>query len=104
MAKKKKKKVESVSEKQEIRQEADVLPEKEEPSEEVAVLPEKTEGQEEEKKAEKAAAGDEGFFAKYGPNIALGVFILYVILLAIGTAADIFKIQSILDWWIWRTW
>ncbi len=100
MARKKKKKVESVSEKQEIRQEADVLPEKEEPSEEVAVLPEKTESQE----VEKTAAGDEGFFAKYGPNIALGVFILYVILLAIGTAADIFKIQSILDWWIWRTW
>jgi hypothetical protein len=47
---------------------------------------------------------DKNFFSKYGPNIVLGVFILYVVLLAIGTIADIFKIQSVLDWWLWRTW
>jgi len=47
---------------------------------------------------------DKGFFSKYGPNIVLGVLILYVVLLAIGTIADIFKIQSVLDWWLWRTW
>jgi hypothetical protein len=46
---------------------------------------------------------DEGFFSQYGPFLALGVFILYVILLAIGTVAEIFKIQPILDWWIWRS-
>jgi hypothetical protein len=45
---------------------------------------------------------DEGFFAKNGPFLVLGVLILYVILLAIGTVAEIFKIQPILDWWIWR--
>ena len=46
---------------------------------------------------------DEGFFAQYGPFLVLGVFILYVVLLAIGTVAEIFKIQPILDWWIWRS-
>lgn len=47
---------------------------------------------------------DKSFFSIYGPNIVLGVFVLYVILLAIGTIADIFKIQPVLDWWLWRTW
>lgn len=42
-----------------------------------------------------------GLFDKYGAYIILGGLILYVILLAIGTLAEIFKIQSILDWWIW---
>lgn len=53
---------------------------------------------------EQVPNADEGFFSKYGPNIVLGVLILYVILLAIGTIADVFKIQPILDWWLWRTW
>ena len=59
-------------------------------------------------KGEKASSGnqvprtDEGFFSHYGPFLVLGVFILYVILLAIGTVAEVFKIQPILDWWIWR--
>jgi len=43
-----------------------------------------------------------GFFDKYGPYLVMGGLILYVILLAIGTFAEVFKIQSILDWWIWR--
>lgn len=42
-----------------------------------------------------------GFFDRYGAYIILGGLILYVILLAIGTLAEIFNIQSILDWWIW---
>ena len=42
-----------------------------------------------------------GFFDKYGPYLIMGGLILYVILLAIGTFAEVFKIQSILDWWIW---
>jgi hypothetical protein len=49
-----------------------------------------------------APQAEAGFFAKNGPYLVLGVFILYVILLAIGTVAEIFKIQPILDWWIWR--
>ncbi len=44
----------------------------------------------------------EGFFDKYGPKIFLAGFILYLILLSIGTGAEVFKRQSILDWWIWR--
>ena len=42
-----------------------------------------------------------GFFDKYGAYMIIGGLVLYVILLAIGTFAEIFKIQSILDWWIW---
>lgn len=39
-----------------------------------------------------------GFWARYGTGIALGALVLYVILLAIGTVAELFDIQSILDW------
>jgi hypothetical protein len=46
-------------------------------------------------------AGKSGFFDKYGVYLIMGGLIFYVILLAIGTFAEIFKIQSILDWWIW---
>ena len=42
-----------------------------------------------------------GFFDKYGAFLIMGGLIIYVILLAIGTFAEVFKIQSILDWWIW---
>jgi membrane-bound acyltransferase YfiQ involved in biofilm formation len=42
------------------------------------------------------------FFDRYGVNVILGILILYVILLLIGTVAEIFHIDSILDWWIWR--
>jgi hypothetical protein len=48
------------------------------------------------------ATEDGGFFEKYGATILLAVFVMYVILLGIGTFAEVFKIQSILDWWIWR--
>ena len=42
-----------------------------------------------------------GFFDQYGAYLIMGGLVVYVILLAIGTFAEIFKIQSILDWWIW---
>jgi len=42
-----------------------------------------------------------GFFDKYGAYLIMGGLIFYVVLLAIGTFAEIFNIQSILDWWIW---
>ncbi len=42
-----------------------------------------------------------GFFDKYGAYLVMSGLVIYVILLAIGTFAEIFKIQSILDWWIW---
>lgn len=47
--------------------------------------------------------GIKGFFKKHGPEIGLVVLILYVILLGIGTIAEVFEIQSILDWWIFRS-
>lgn len=45
--------------------------------------------------------GLKGFFRKHGSTIGLAVLIGYVILLGIGVIAEVFKIQSILDWWIW---
>ena len=43
-----------------------------------------------------------GFFENYGATIVLVGLVAYVILLGIGTFAEVFKIQSILDWWIWH--
>lgn len=58
------------------------------------------------KEAIPAGEPEEGkkFFDKYGAHLLLGALVIYVILLGIGTVAEIFKIQSILDWWIWKTW
>lgn len=60
-------------------------------------------------KEQEVAAGEpekkgQGFFDKHGSQLVLAGLIIYVVLLAIGTFADIFKIQWILDWWLWRTW
>ena len=46
-------------------------------------------------------SGLKGFFKKHGSNISLAVLIGYIILLAIGVTAEVFRIQWILDWWIW---
>ncbi len=43
-----------------------------------------------------------GFFSRRGPEILLAILVIYVILLGIGVFAEVFKVQSILDWWIWR--
>jgi hypothetical protein len=48
-----------------------------------------------------ALSYNNSFPAKYGPYLIMGGLIIYVILLTIGTIAEIFNIQSILDWWIW---
>jgi hypothetical protein len=42
------------------------------------------------------------FWGRNGANIGLAVLVLYVILLVIGTVAEIFNIDSILNWWIFR--
>ncbi|HET6514518.1 MAG TPA: hypothetical protein VFG09_05105 [Thermodesulfovibrionales bacterium] len=42
------------------------------------------------------------FFDRYGPPIVLAGIVIYLALLITGVIAEIFKIQSILDWWIWR--
>lgn len=52
---------------------------------------------------ERKTGGIKGFFKKYGPELGLAVLIIYVILLGIGTIAEVFEIQSILDWWIFRS-
>jgi hypothetical protein len=45
--------------------------------------------------------GMKEFFMKYGPVLVTAVLICYIILLGIGLFAEVFKIQWILDWWIW---
>lgn len=52
---------------------------------------------------EQDLTGIRGFFKKHGPEIGLAVLIIYVILLGIGTIAEVFDIQWILDWWIFRS-
>jgi len=49
-----------------------------------------------------AGAGEDTFWKRHGANIGLAVLVIYVILLGIGTAAEIFEIDSILNWWIFR--
>ena len=55
-----------------------------------------------EEKENTAVEGEDTFWKRNGANIGLVVLIAYVILLAIGTAAEIFEIDSILNWWIFR--
>ncbi len=43
-----------------------------------------------------------GFWGRYGGNILLAVLVLYLLLLLTGTVAEMFHIDSILKWWIWR--
>lgn len=51
---------------------------------------------------EEKSGGIKGLLKKYSAEIALAILIGYVILLGIGVAAEVFKIQSILDWWIFK--
>ena len=58
-------------------------------------------------KVEKAAGGGareeaQGFWGKNRDNLLLGLLLLYVILLGIGTVAELFHIESILRWPIYR--
>ena len=39
---------------------------------------------------------------RYGQKAMLGGLAAYLLLLLVGVIAEIFDIQSILDWWIWR--
>jgi len=48
------------------------------------------------------AGGVKGFFSRRGPEIFLVILLIYVVLLGIGVFAEVFKVQSILNWWIWR--
>jgi hypothetical protein len=45
---------------------------------------------------------DNSFWKRYGPNIFLGILIVYVILLGIGTFAELTHNETILNWWIFK--
>lgn len=67
---------------------------------EVAMEERQQEAQEEQ--AVQELKGIKGFFKRHGAVIGLIILIIYVIILGIGVTAEVFKIQSILDWWIFR--
>ncbi len=46
--------------------------------------------------------GRKSFWGKYGQYSVLIVLAGYLALLATGVVAEIFDVQPILDWWIWR--
>ena len=69
------------------------------PSEEESL--EQSQDQSNQSAGAKDLSGIRGFFSKHGSTIGLVVLIGYVILLGIGVIAEVFKIQWILDWWIW---
>jgi hypothetical protein len=52
--------------------------------------------------AEARSAGANSFWAKHGDNVVLALLVIYVILLGIGTVAELFDIRSILSWPIYR--
>lgn len=43
-----------------------------------------------------------GFFGNYGVYLFIAGFLIYLAVLITGLIAEIFDIQTILDWWIWR--
>ncbi len=45
---------------------------------------------------------EDTFWGRYGSYILLGGLILYVILLGIGTFAELTHNEKILNWWIFR--
>jgi hypothetical protein len=55
---------------------------------------------------EKETASEEGekkgFFGKHGDKIFLAALLVWFVLLVIGVIAEIFDIESVLDWWIWK--
>jgi hypothetical protein len=51
---------------------------------------------------EKEPTGIKEFLRRRWPDIFLAILVIYVIFLGIGVFAEIFKVQSILNWWIWR--
>jgi len=44
----------------------------------------------------------EGFWQKNRDYIIIGILYIWLGLLIIGVIAEIFDIESILDWWIWK--
>ena len=42
------------------------------------------------------------FWARHGPTAGVILLVLYTVLLLIGTVAEIFDIEPILEWWIFR--
>lgn len=51
---------------------------------------------------ERETRNGDGFWDRYGQYIVLAVLAGYLALLVTGVVAEIFDIQPILDWWIWR--
>jgi hypothetical protein len=45
---------------------------------------------------------DDTFWGRYGSYILLAVLIVYVILLGIGTFAELTHNERILNWWIFK--
>jgi len=45
---------------------------------------------------------EETFWGRYGSYILLGVLVVYVVLLGIGTFAEMTHNEKILNWWIFR--
>ncbi len=46
--------------------------------------------------------GKDSFWKRYGPQVLLGLLILYVIVLGIGTFAELTHNDKILNWWIFK--
>jgi hypothetical protein len=51
---------------------------------------------------EEISGGISGMIKSHGARIAIAILIGYLILLGIGVIAEVFRIQSVLDWWIFK--
>lgn len=57
---------------------------------------------EESKPPQEEGSGPDSFWARHGDDVVLALLLLYVVLLGIGTVAELFDIRSILSWPIYR--
>jgi hypothetical protein len=48
-----------------------------------------------------SAEGAGALWARHGQRIILGGILIYLALLLIGVVAELFNIESVLNWWIW---
>ena len=51
---------------------------------------------------EEVSAGISGKIRRYGAGTGIVILVGYFVLLVIGVIAEVFNIQYVLDWWIFR--
>ena len=51
---------------------------------------------------EEESVGSSGTVRRQGSGIGIAILVGYLVLLGIGVIAQVFNIQYVLDWWVFR--